>query len=245
MKNKYFFGILLLSAILTMTSCEGIDFNFDGDNDLDHLVGDASITITMSDSNAANGIRIDTVTFTSSIVDAFTQKVSDTTDEWNVAALDISAKIDLTTTASISFPFMYIRMSDTIANTYPMTNILTLDVLLGLNYNVLLDLFADPYGGNTMIIVESDTSWFIANSGDIIITDFPLVGHIVAGNFQNIQAFYVTQSNINKLNQDVENYDYSHVNDISYYFPQATISGNIASRRMSAIHNLVEEAFNK
>lgn len=241
MKKRTLFGCIILFAAMVFTSCDGFNLGPGTEDELGQLAGHSSLTITR---NTSEGSVTDSLRFGSSIVDIFTFETVDTNLPTGYSTIDISANVNLTeSNVSLAFPFMYFRLNDTTTGTYQFDTILTLDMLANLNFDTLINILANPDGGNMILIAENDSCWYITYGGDFVVTEFPSVGGIVRANFTNVNAWYVTQSKVNELAQDIDNMNYSHLADVDYYFPRVTFTGSVESRRWAVIHRIFEEAF--
>lgn len=239
MKNKLFFGSLVL-AMFAFTSCEGFVTSLNETIE-DGLSGNASLTVTRE---SQDGTITDSLKFTSSIVDVFNLSEYDTTATEGHSTIAISANVDFgEADVELEFPFMYYRLNDSVTGAYDFDTIVTMQMLQNFDFASLLDILANPDGGNMMVLVENDSCWYVTYSGQFVVTEYPTVGHIVKGNFSNVEALYVTQSKVNELSNDIENMNYAHINDINYYFPRVTLSGTVSSRRWSVIHSIFNAAF--
>ena len=202
---------------------------------MEGLLGSATIVVDK------DGVS-DTTKYTSSIVDAFS-KIDSLETEYK-ASVGLCANVNLTeSNASLQFPFMYFRLNDTVTGNYQFDTILSMDLLLNLNFETMSQILADPYGDNMILVAESDTAWYLSHAGSLTISQYPSVGHFVECSFNNVEAFYITQSGIDRFNTDINNMDFSHVNDLGYYFPNATISGNSSCRRTTIVSRLIKTAF--
>lgn len=239
MKKNYFIGCLI-AVIFAFTSCEGLITNF---NEVigDDLSGKASVQISRE---GQDGTITDSLNFTSSIVDVFNFSDYDTTLSEGYSTIAISANVDLSATnVELDFPFMYYRLNDSVTGAYNLDTVLTLQMLQNFNFASLIDILASPDGGNIVVLAENDSCWYVTYSGQFVVTEYPSMGRIVKGNFNNVEALYVTQNKVNELSDDIENMNFAHINDINYYFPRVTISGNVSSRRWSVIQNIYRAAF--
>lgn len=242
MRKKVLFGCIILSLAFAMTSCDGLNLNSIF-NPEEELVGNASIVITRNNDGV---IEHDSIHFTSSLVDVFDFADVDSTLGEGYSTIDISANVNLSeANVSLAFPFMYVRLDDSTAKSYTMDTILTIDLLNGLDFAKLVNVLANPDGGNMVLIAENDSCWYISHAGEFVVTRYPTVGNIVEGTFNNVEAWYVTQAKINELNDDIQNYNFAHLGDLNYYFPRVTINGNINSRRWSIIHSIFNTAFSQ
>lgn len=235
MKKRLFSGIFALACMFSLTSCD--DLELFGSVVTDGLLGNATVVITGGGYYSNDSTNVDTVKFKSSISDCIVKVVD--SSEVNVATLDFCANVDLTN-ANLSFPFLTFQVVDTTAAVYPLGQILTLSRLQNFCFDSIASLVREPAGVNMMIIAVSDTSWYIAYSGDITVTTYPAVGHIMQGTFNNIGAFYFTQGDVDRLNEDVNNG--AIITSIESYFHPVTMSGSFSSRRAN-LSEIIQRAF--
>jgi hypothetical protein len=242
MKKITLFGVVVTMAMM-MASCDDLNLNnlFSDDDVLGDIIGNATVVISR---NGAEGPQTDSIRFISSITDVFDVTVGDMKSEQGASTIDISANVELNdANVELEFPFMYFRLGDTVSGVYPMDTIVTLDLLQGLNFERLVDVLADPAGGNMVLIAENDSCWYITYSGNLTVAQYPTVGKLVEGTFNGIGAWYITQSKVNELNDDINNYNLAHIDDLEYYFPRVTLTGNFSSRRWALIHSIFDAAF--
>ena len=230
MKKHLLFGIgtLAIACVAFFASCDPESLTTVME---EGLYGSANVTIT--DNNGSQNIG-----YQSSIIDHFV-KEDPVSGQTYVAAIDFSANIDLSK-GELTFPFMAYQITDTIVASYPCDQLLTEQRLHNFNFDSIAALISNPSGFNMMVIAVSDTSWYVSNSGSINITSFPTVGNVVQGNFNNIGAYYFTMSDVERLNDALENGADFNLNQ---FFHPVTITGTFTSRRTTVIHDLVEEAF--
>ena len=222
MKKRLFYGITMIAAIFTLASCE-IDSVTDAITE--GIFGSASVTINDNGSTQE-------LSYESSVVDCFI-------GENNVSTLSFSCNVDLSNSALV-FPFMAYQFSDTTTGTYTCTQILTEQFLRGFNFDTLASVISCASGVNIVAIAVSDTAWYISNGGTISVSDYPWYGGNVEGTFNNITAYYFTQSDIDRLNADLDN---GGTFNLNAYGRQVTLNGTFASRRYAIIHTLIENAF--
>ncbi|MCR4816063.1 MAG: hypothetical protein K5842_02625 [Bacteroidales bacterium] len=238
--KKLQFVFLAVIAAFAFASCDELVNTVEDLTDND-LVGHASIAISHTNDS---GTTVDSLKFKSSIVDALEMSMYDTTLPAGYFTVDISANVDFgTSNVELQYPFMFYRLNDTVAGTYQMENILTLEMLQNLNIQTLVNTIANPSGPNMIIIAESDTSWYLTFGGNLIVTEYPTVGNLVKANLSSINARFITQSKVEELNSDIENNNYSHLSDLGYYFPEVTLTGNVTSRRWAVARTVYETAF--
>lgn len=242
MKKSTFIASFILFAVFALTSCDGMNINVD-DITGGELVGSASMVVTH---NGPNGTLTDSMNFKSSIADAFDLSEYDSTLVEGYSTVAISANVNLTDAdVSLSFPFMYYRINDTLSGTYAFDTILTLELLHNLNFDTLINVLANPDGGNMILIAENDSCWYITFGGNMVVTEYPTVGHLIKATVNNATAWYVTQSKVNELSADIDNMNMAHWNDLEYYFPSVTLSGNITSRRWAVTQTIFNTAFSE
>lgn len=242
MKKSTFFASFVLLALFALTSCDEMNISVD-DITGGELVGSASLTVTH---NGPNGIVTDSMNFRSSIADAFDLSKFDSTLVEGYSTVAISANVNLTDAdVSLAFPFMYYRINDTLSGSYAFDTILTIEMLHNLNFDTLVNVLANPDGGNMILIAENDSCWYITFDGSLVVTEYPTVGHLINATVSNATAWYVTQSKVNELSADIDNMNYTHLGDLDYYFPRVTLSGNITSRRWAVTQTIFNAAFSQ
>lgn len=235
MKKRLLSLLAGVFAILSLSSCE--DLGIISDIIEEGLFGEATVYITNTDQD--NNSTVDTVKFASSVVDNFTI-VDDASETSTIATIDFCAQVDLSN-AALAFPFMAFQVSDTATGSYTVNEFLTTERLRNFNFDTLASIIRSPAGFNLVVIALSDTAWYISNSGAINISEFPAVGYTVKGTFNNVKAYYVTQSDIDRINDDMMNT--GQMIDLDGYLPQVTLTGSFSSRRTTIIHDLVQQAF--
>ncbi|MBO7488914.1 MAG: hypothetical protein J6T88_01420 [Bacteroidales bacterium] len=240
MKKSTFFVSFILLAMFAFTSCEEMSIDFD-DLTSDALVGNAAIEITH---NGTDGIVTDSMNFKSSIADAFDLSDFDSNLVEGYSTVSISANVNLNdANIELAFPFMYYRINDTLAGTYEFDTILTIEMLHNLNFDTLVNVLANPDGGNMILIAENDSCWYITFDGSLVVTQYPTVGHLIEATVNNASAWYVTQSKVNELSADIDNMNLAHLNDLEYYFPRVSLTGAITSRRWAVTQTIFNTAF--
>ncbi len=233
MKKHVFFGTLL-ACLFAFSACETeeiVNVITEG------LYGNASITIT-----DANGVTKD-LDYQSSITDVFADTASvNPLVIRRVGTLDFSFNVDLTqANAEMDFPLMGFQVKDTNAGVYPVDQVLTKELLQNnFCWDTLAKILRDPAGLNIVAIAASDTSWYISHTGSINITEFPKVGKLVKGSFNNIGGYYLTKTKADALADALDNgADF----DLDAYFEPVTITGTFNSRRAEIIKTLIRKAF--
>lgn len=228
MKKHFFNGILAISCLFSLSSCDGIEFI----NSVieDGLLGNSTVFIT------SDGDNVDTLAFTSSVSDDFSKTVDDIT---SVATIDLSANVDLTSN-DLAFPFMAFQFADTTTGTYTLDHLITIERLYHFNFDTLSNILAGPSGTNLIVIAMSDTAWYISDAGTITVNTYPEVGFMMEGALNNVSAYYITQGDIDRLNDAIDNETIVSPND---FIHPVTLNGSFSSRRAAIIHNLVNNAF--
>lgn len=240
MKKFTILGSFIVTALLALTSCEGLTFN-SGEDLINELTGYANVQITRT---VGEGTETDSMKFSNSICDVFDFKSVDSTLSAGYSTIGIGANVDLSVSnVELSFPFMYYRLNDSTTGAYNFDTILSMTMLQNFNYESLMDILGNPQGGNMVMIAENDSCWYITYEGQLVVTEFPSIGHLFKCDLNGAKALYVTQAKIDELTSDIENMNYTHMTEPDYYFPSVTLSGNITSRRWALIHNVFNTAF--
>lgn len=242
MKKRIFLASFAIFAVFALTSCDEMNISID-DITGGELVGNASLVISH---NGPDGTVADSMNFKSSIADAFDLSEFDSSLIEGFSTVAISANVNLTEAdVSLEFPFMYYRINDTLSGSYAFDTILTLEMLHNLNFDTLINILANPDGGNMILIAENDSCWYITFGGSLVVTEYPTVGKLIKANLSNATAWYVTQSKVDELSADIDNMNMAHWNDLEYYFPRVTLSGNITSRRWTVTRTIFNAAFSE
>ena len=205
------------------------------------LLGDAEITI--SGQNGYYGDN-DTLEFASTITDEMDTVVTvNGVDRAYVGTLDLFANVDLSSDgATLRYPFMGFQVSDSTTGTYTLSNVLTPERLRNFKFDSIADIVFNPCGFNVMIIAISDTAWYVTYGGSINITEYPGVGQNMRGTFNNVQAYYFTESDIEGIQEHLDDPDFNLGN---YFTKTATINGDFKSKRYPAlIRTIINEAYN-
>jgi hypothetical protein len=228
-------SLLLGAAALVMMSLSSCDEGLIVDAVEEGLLGSAEITITGQNGYFSNDT---TIHFASTIADNIDSVVDNQAIK---ATIDIFANVNLRE-QSLAFPFMGFQVSDTTTGTYTLSTVLTAERLHNFKFDTIADIFFTPSGFNVLLIAISDTAWYVSNGGSITITEYPGYGHNMRGTFNNVDAYYFTISDIQRLN---DNWDDIQANGLvlSDYFDQATINGEFNSRRYAMIHDLINAAY--
>lgn len=239
--KKVQLGFMFLAAAFALTSCDGI-INTIEDINNNELVGKASVEVTRT----VNGVTtvVDSLSFTSSIVDALDVNLYDENLPAGFFTVDISANVDFNTSdVELQYPFMLYRIDDTTTKSYTMDNMLSVEMLQNLDLESIINVVATPDGPNMILIAVNDSCWYLSNGGELIVSEYPTVGNLVKANFSNINGRYITQRKVEELNNDIENNNFAHISDLDYYFPEVTLSGSITSRRWAITQTIYESAF--
>ena len=230
-------GLLLGAAALIMASLSSCDDQFVIDAVQDGLLGSAEITIT-----GQNGYYSDntTVSFASTITDNIDTVVN---NQAVYATIDLFANVNLRE-QSLDFPFMGFQLSDTTTGTYTLSKVLTAERLHNFKFDSIADIFFNPSGFNVMLLAITDTSWYISDGGTINITEYPGYGHNMRGTFENVEAYYFTISDVERINENWADIQANGLN-LNDYFEPAVINGEFSSRRYAIIHNVIDAAYNQ
>lgn len=206
------------------------------------LTGDAEIIITGQGGYYGDN---DTIEFASTLCDEMDTIVSVNGEiKEYVGTLDLFANIDLSADgATLRYPFMGFQISDSTTGTYTMTDVLTPERLRNFKFDSIADIVFNPSGFNVMVIAVSDTSWYVTYGGTITITQYPaLSGQKMKGTFNNVQAYYFTESDVEGVQEHLNDANF----DLGVYFTKtATINGEFKSKRWpSIIKAIIDEAYN-
>lgn len=230
MKTKVY---TLLCAITCMTLFASCDTNFLGD-----LLGHSSLTIHDPSSSTyyADSTKIE---FSSSLTDCVT--ASDSASWSNLA---LCANIDLTLSSTIDPPYLGIATTDTLCHSYTVNNAFYFNNITDFNPEMLL---STNTGKNVFLLAASDTCWYVGYAGTIAIDTFPAYGSLMEGTMNQVQARYITQSQLDYLEDlttRAEQMDRAAITalaalDTNTYFKTVTFDGSFSSRRYT-ISTLVE-----
>lgn len=233
MKKSLLWGAAA-ALVLSLSSC---DEGFIIQATQEGLLGSAEITITGQNGFYSNDT---TINFSSTIADKIDTVFNDP-DTAMCATIDICANIDLQK-QELAFPFMGFQVTDTNTGTYTLSQVLTAERLRNFKFDSIADIFFNPSGCNVMLIAISDTAWYISDGGTITITQYPGYGRNMKGTFNNVNAYYFTISDIERLNDNWESIAANGLN-LSDYFEPAVINGEFNSRRYAIIHDLINAAY--
>ncbi|MCF0211363.1 MAG: hypothetical protein HUK17_00500 [Bacteroidales bacterium] len=243
MKKKVL-GILAMSLMM-LTSCDG----FEGL--LDQLDGNASITINNNDP----------VNFSSSLANLVVAE--DTT-----GTLFVAANLDITKIDSLTYPYVGMNLTGCAVGSY------TLDAIPihifnqeGFTVEMVLNEMSDM---NTILYMDSDSSWYLSNSGTVNVSEYGELGFSVKASFADVQMLHLSNAGIDAMKADldslsavfVQNYVAEHgclpsevpedyldgMLDESLlinYFEPVTVSGNFTSLRTELRLGNLLRSFNK
>lgn len=224
MKKFFISSFLAVAACFSLSSC-GEDIIQDI---ADELLGDAELVITDAVGGtfySPDGPGIDTITFKSSIMDAVVQIPTDEGDTV-IANVALCSSVDLTQTTVLDYPYLAIETNDTVAGVYAIYNALVSENLVGMN---VVRMIKNLAGHSMVVLAVSDTSWYVATSGNINVTSFPGYGGFCEGSFNNVQAYYFTQSTLDNIETILDGSDELQ----APYFRPVTLDGNFSCRRMN------------
>lgn len=223
MKKFLLSSFFAVAACFTLSSC-GEDII----NEIaDELLGDSELVITDAVGGtyySPDGPGIDTIKFSSSIMDAIVQIPNE--DDTVMANVGLCAQVDLTQNTNIDYPYLAIETNDTNVGVFPIYNALVADNLVGMN---VIRMIRNLAGHSMVVLAVNDTSWYVATSGNINVTTFPGYGGICEGNFNNVQAYYFTQSTLDNIETILNGSDELP----APYFRPVTLDGKFSCRRMN------------
>lgn len=238
---KKILSVFVFAAIgcLTFSSCEPEEVIGEIVNDIVNEMGTTEITIV---DNNGGTYSLDTV-FHSSVTDVISQTIQTTDGDVFVhAALALCTNVDVMSSTVVGYPFCGIRITDTVAGVYPITNIFTPSILLNMNVNSMLTGTSD---NNLIVLAVSDTAFYVATAGAITFTSYPGYGRLAEGSFSNVQGYYFTQSTLDNIESIILNASLSGNFEIpEEYFHPVTMSGTISCRRMNItrlVNSLAQE----
>lgn len=227
MKKSILFGAFTACALM-FASCD-----FFGQAVQEGALGDAQVIVNAGD----NGI--DTLDFVSSVANAF---VLEDQDNVKIGTIDLCANVDLEK-SQLNFPFMGIQINDTNSGVFTIDEVLTVDRLRNFNFDTIAKLLRQPSTLNFIVLAENDTAWYLTESGNITVTEFPAVGYLVKGSFTNVNAYYFTKWDVDRLNDNMDAEIAAGTFSLTTYFHPVTMSGTFNSRRTTLADRLIEEAF--
>ncbi len=180
--------IILACSFLCATTFTSCDLNF-----LETILGNS--TLTVSESSAP--------TFYADSTDVhFSSCINDWADLDSISSyMMIAAKIDLQSSDIIETPYMATAFNDTVPQSYTIECPLVLDSFVNFNVSKLLNAIE---GHNLFVLAASDTCWYVGYNGTITFDQYPAVGLSMNCDFNNVQAYYITQSDIDYLEELIE-----------------------------------------
>ncbi len=221
MKAKIIILACSLLGAISFTSCE--DFGF-----LETILGSADLTV--SESSAENF-------YTDSTAVHFSSCINDCINSDSLFSyMMLAASIDLQSNEVVETPYLAIAFSDTIPQTYAIECPLTIDSFATFNAGKLLNTIE---GHNLFVVAASDTCWYVGYEGTAEFDVFPSTGLTMKASFDNVKAYYVTQSTVDYLADLVERVTDGDVNAITEFatltldnlFAHVTFNGTATSRR--------------
>lgn len=209
------------------------------------LLGTGEITISGQDGFYTNDTTIE---FASSIMDELDTLITiNDVDRPYVGTLDLFANVDLQN-GKIVYPFMAFQFSDSTTGSYTITgDILNTQRLRNFNFDSLANLIFRPCGLNVMIIAISDTAWYVAYGGNINITEYPTLGNDMRGTFNNIQAYYFTKTDVDNIQEHLDDPDF----ELSDYFTKTAVINSVSGTSFKSkrypvmIKKIIEAAENE
>ena len=217
---------IVLAGTLTLASC--------GENLLSEITGSAEITISDAKGGsyyAPNGPADKTVKFSSAVTDAINESFDDP-DMPSViyGTIVLGANISLTESdAKLASPFLGIMTSDTTEGDFNITTVLTNELLPSFDVNSFL---ATPSNHTFVAMAVSDTSWYVSHSGVVQITEFPEYNKKASGKLNNVLAYYMTASELERAVNDIESGVIEGNFNPDEYFHPVTMNGTFDCRRI-------------
>ncbi len=225
---------LALAALTTISfaSCDGIG------SIVSEMFGSADLVIndpTGGSYYAPDGASTDSVHFEAGVSDVIFKVFNPTDLDSNMSGVDslftlhsattIAANMDFSSDEALTYPYMAVLINDSVSGNYDITPILTEENLLDFRFNKFIK---NPTGNNLIAIVVSDTSWYLSNNGVISIEEYPSYGRMTKGSFNNVNAYYFTQSTLNEIAAQIRG---GQTVDLNEYLHAVTISGSFQCRR--------------
>jgi len=237
--------VLALAAISTLTfaSCDELT------EIASEMFGSADLIIndpTGGSYYAPDAAGIDTVHFEAGISDVIFETFSPSDLDSTIAydsvitihsAATVAANIDFANESALTYPYMAILIADSVAGNYDITPILTQENMLDFRFTHYIK---NPTESNLVAIAVSDTSWYLSHSGTITIEQYPTYGYMVSGSFNNVNAYYFTQSMLDEIADMIRNNETVDINTILH---PVVLNGSFECRRanISQMLNSLQE----
>jgi len=226
--------VLVLAAVSTLTfaSCDELT------EIASEMFGSADLIIndpTGGSYYAPDAAGIDTVHFEAGISDVIFKTFNPSELDSTMTGIDtvitihsaatVAANIDFSNENTLTYPYMAILIADSVAGNYNITPILTEENMLDFRFNHYIK---NPTESNLVAIAVSDTSWYLSHSGSITIAQYPAYGYMVSGSFNNVNAYYFTQSMIDEIADMIRNEETVDINTVLH---PVVLSGSFECRR--------------
>lgn len=224
---------MLIAGCSFFASC-GLDEFFH------EVVGNATLSVTESDNEDmfAKGSEI---SFSSCVTDMLL--VNDTIK--TPATIYLGAKINLLQAMGLTEPpYMVLKLQDTIPGIYSITNQITMENVMNINTEEILNNFADA---NIFALYSNDTVLCVAKSGEAEILTYEKAGKLCNTNLKNVVCYCITPSKVEYLKglqdaaEDGDMAASQELNSVDFdtLFPTITLNGEVNGRRM-IIYSLIE-----
>lgn len=237
--------VLVLAAISTLAfaSCDELT------EIASEMFGSADLIIndpTGGSYYAPDAAGIDTVHFEAGISDVIFETFSPSDLDSTIAydsvitihsAATVAANIDFANESALTYPYMAVLIADSVAGNYDITPILTQENMLDFRFTHYIK---NPTESNLVAIAVSDTSWYLSHSGTITIEQYPTYGYMVSGSFNNVNAYYFTQSMLDEIADMIRNNETVDINTILH---PVVLNGSFECRRanISQMLNSLQE----
>lgn len=236
---KKLFTILAIACSFALVSCEDDGFL---NNILDEVFGEATLNMTIGGTDGY------TFNFSSCVNDII---IGDSLDEnidyrgmYNTFMMGATINLTDSAMANMPYPMVAMKLNDVTAKTYQFDTVLT-PIMLNDGFD-FRSLIANASNTNLFVVAENDSSWYWGIHGSFEVTgDYPAEpGEMLIGNFNNIQAFHVTQWAIDSIaaiyNHCLEIGDNTTFQNLRLedFFPIVTFNGNVESMKLN-IENLI------
>ena len=240
MKKRFVLVATAVACMFGFSSCDGNILDIFEDTD---ILGH----ITLYTSNPSNGEQAfnggDTLRFASSMCNVNVDSVAIEAGEYSgsydihIGTVMVGTTENLITgdVANITFPLCGINVRDTVTGTFPISCPITdfsfFEYLDTTNYSSLINtgLTIGNEMGNLFVVAVSEEAFYLGFSGNITISAYGREGALVQGAANNVDAIYVTTSQISQI-ANMSAAERAQV-DLASYFPHLTFNGEFSSRR--------------
>lgn len=234
---------VIATAVACMFGFSACDGNF-----IDILEGtDILGHITLYTSNPTNGSQAynggDTLRFASAMCNVNVDSVMIEAGEYSgnydihIGTVMVGTTDNLITNevANITYPLCGINVRDTATGTYaiscPINDFGFFEYLDTTNYNSLITtgLTIGNEMGNLFVVAVSEEAFYLGFSGSLTISAYGREGSLVQGSANNVDAIYVTTSQISQI-ANMSEAERAQIN-LANYFPHLTFNGEFSCRR--------------